>query len=153
MQKGKAFKALSIMHKGMLISVILLGAVMFWLVSSNMVAPPSPDLDRMLQVAAIVLGVLGFFGGAALFKKRLQAIRDMNASAEEKWKNYFAVCLLQWALLEGPAIFCMISFFLTGNYAFIVLGGLLLLILAMQGPSKMKIMLQLGISEEELNEL
>lgn len=153
MQKGKGFKALSIMHKGLLLSVIMLGGVMLALISTNTVPPPEPELDRILQVVALVTGVAGFLGGAMLFKKRLLAMRDANITTEEKWKQYFGLCLLQWALLEGPALLCMTSFFLTGNYAFLILGGLLLLILAMQGPSKMKIILQLGITEDELDQL
>ena len=60
---------------------------------------------------------------------------------------------MQWAFLEGPGIFSIVCFFLTGNYAFIALAAVLILLFAILAPSKLKIALLLGVSEAEVSEL
>ena len=80
-------------------------------------------------------------------------IRLMQAAAREKFALYRTACLIQWALLEGPCIFCTIGFFLTGNYAFLALVLVILFVFVMTAPSKLKMQLQLQITEADLEDL
>ena len=111
------------------------------------------ELDKVLQVAALIITAAGIFAGMTLFKKKLMQIREMQTGAKEKFDLYRSACIIQWALLEGPSIFCIICFFLTGNYAFLALVLVVLFLFAMTAPSKLKILLQLQISESELDDL
>ena len=77
----------------------------------------------------------------------------MQEAAKEKFALYRTACLIQWALLEGPSIFCTICFFLTGNYAFLGLVLVILFVFVMTTPSKLKMQQQLQISEAELEDL
>ena len=80
-------------------------------------------------------------------------IREMQIAVKEKFDRYRRACIVQWALLEGPSIFCIICFFVTGNYAFPALVLVILFLFVMTAPSKLKIVLQLQISESELDDL
>lgn len=153
MQSSPAIKALGIVHKAMMAGQLLFAACCIFLYTSGSITVIAPEMDRPLQIAAVLLAAVGFFASTAIFKKRMQAARDGGGTAKEKFESYRAACLLQWALLEGPGLFCIIAFFLTGNYAFLALTGLLVLLMAMTGPSKEKIQLQLGLSEQEISEL
>jgi len=77
----------------------------------------------------------------------------MDAAADQKFEVYRAASLVQWALLEGPAIFCLICFFLTGNYAFLGLALVLIILFFLLGPTRTKIAFQLGLSEDERDSL
>ena len=77
----------------------------------------------------------------------------MKGSVSERFAVYRSACILQWALIEGPCLFCIIGFFLTGNYAFMALAGVLIILFAMQSPTKAKVMLHLNLSEQEIEEL
>jgi hypothetical protein len=153
MQKGAAFKILSILHKGLMMGQILFSAICIYLIYTNSILPSAKELDKTLQVIALIITAGGIYGGMTFFKKKLIQIRAMQAPAKEKFALYRTACLIQWALLEGPSIFCTIGFFLTGNYAFLALVLVILFVFVMTAPSKLKMQLQLQISETELDDL
>ena len=153
MNSGNTIKALMILHKALLVGQIIFAGVSFFLVYVKTQPSPMEELDRTLQVVAIVLSAGGFFAGTSLFKKKLLQLRDMQISLKEKLGLYRSACIIQWALIEGPCLATIICFFLTGNYAFLALTAVLILLFAMTAPSKAKIALQLGLSEAELEEL
>ena len=147
-------KTLLIMHKAMLAGQLIFAAVAFYLVySKSFPFQNLQELDRILQVVALVCSVGGFYTGLLLFKKRLIAAREIQPDSKGKLAVYRQACILQWSLIEGPCLFVIICFLLTHNYAFLALAGVLILIFTMMAPSKMKIAFQLQISEEEVNEL
>jgi ABC-type xylose transport system permease subunit len=153
MQKGAAFRILSVLHKGLMMGQILFSGICIYLVYTNTILPMAKELDKTLQVAALIIAVGGIYAGMTFFKKKLITIRAMQADAKEKFALYRTACLVQWALLEGPSIFCTICFFLTGNYAFLALVLVILFLFVMTAPSKLKMQLQLQISEAELEDL
>ena len=53
-------------------------------------------------------------------KERWEAL---TLEAQEKFAKYRAACIMQWAMIEGPCLFCCICFFLVGNYAFLASAG------------------------------
>lgn len=153
MNKGSGIKALTIIHKVLLVGQILFIAICIFLVSAKMINPVPEELDRIFQVTALVLSAAGFFVGATLLKKKILLLRNMDADAKEKFTLYRAACIFQWALMEGPCLFCIVCFFLTGNYAFVALASVLILLFAMQAPSKVKIAFHLGLRGDELDDL
>jgi len=153
MQQGSALKALNIIHKALMTGQILFASVCIYLTYSKVIDSPAKELDRVLQVVALVLTAGGIFAGMSFFKKKLLQLREMQTSVKEKFGLYRSACIVQWALLEGPSLFCIICFFLTGNYAFLALMVVILFLFAMTAPSRLKVQLQLQISESELDEL
>jgi hypothetical protein len=153
MQKGNALNTLNTIHKALMAGQILFASVCTYLIYSKKVLPAAENLDKVLQVVAVVLAAGGTFAGMSFFKKKLLQIRDMQTNAKQKFDRYRLACVVQWALLEGPSLFCIICFFITGNYAFLALMLVLLFLFAMMAPSKTKALLQLQISEAELDEL
>ena len=153
MQKGNGLKALSVIHRALMMGQILFASVCIYLIYSKLVLPLANDLDKILQVVTLALTAGGIFAGMSFFKKKLMQIREMQTGAKEKFNLYRSACIIQWALLEGPSIFCIICFFLTGNYAFLALVLIVVILFAMTAPSKVKILLQLQISEAELDDL
>lgn len=153
MQKGKALRLLNIIHKALMTGQILFAAVCIYLIYSKSVKPSANDLDKVLQVMALIAAACGIYAGMSFFKKKLLQICEMQTAASEKFDQYKKACIVQWALLEGPSIFCIICFFITGNYAFLALVLIILFLFAMTAPSKQKILLQLQISEPEMEEL
>lgn len=147
-------KALLILHRAMLTGQLIFVAVAFYLVYANLFPiQPLHNLDRILQVVVIACSAGGFYLGLYLFKKGLIAARAIKANSKEKLMRYRQACIFQWALLEAPCLLSPICFLLTYNYAFLALATVLIILFAMMAPSKMKIALQLQISEEEVNEL
>lgn len=150
MQKTIGFKTLNILHKAMLAGQVLFAVGCIYVLYTKTIVPSSQDLDKILQVVAIVFSAAGFFAGNFLFKRRLSQAREASAGLKEKFAIYRSACIMQWALLEAPVLFSVICFLLTGNYAFIALAAALILLFTILGPSKIKIAFQLGVSEDEI---
>ncbi|MEP7143815.1 MAG: hypothetical protein ABI707_13130 [Ferruginibacter sp.] len=148
-----ALKALLILHKAMLAGQVIFGAIAFFLVYSGSFYQGAHQAGEILQVVAIILAAGGFYAGNFLFKRKVTQIREMKAGAKEKFELYRRACMLQWILIEGPCLFVIISFLLTGNYAFLGLAGVLMLLFAMLAPSKVKMVFYLQLSEKEIDEL
>jgi hypothetical protein len=149
-----SLKKLSVIHKAMLFGQILFAAITCYLLWSGTSQPIfDRSSERIFQVIAIVLGAAGFFGGTFLMKKKILEARDMSGTAREKFDLFKSTAILQWAMLEGPALFCIISFFLSGNYAFLGLAGVLIILFAILAPTRNKLLFQLNLSQDEVDEL
>lgn len=133
----------------MLVGQIIFLLIVVFLKYSNRVPSPLQHLDQLLQLVALVVSFGFFFIGGAIFKKKLQQVKETSDPAA-KATVYHSACMIQWALLEAAYFICILCFLLVGNYAFLALSLALLLAFAVVGPSKLKLMLQLQLSEEEL---
>jgi hypothetical protein len=151
MNNPNSFKALKIIHTAMLTGQILFAVVICYLMLSKILTAAAPQVDRYLQIAVLVVVAAGYYLGSFLFKKELVKIKEATSlSAQEKFTKYKTVSLIQWALLEVACLFCIISYFVTGNLANIGMAVLLIVLFALMAPNKTKIALQIGIDVEEL---
>lgn len=112
--------------------IFFFGIALYLSVSKNF--PPSlPHLDKPLQVTAVVLSFVCVYLAITLFKKRLQEISEANTEAD-KWAILTKAHIIRWALIEGPALFCIICFLLVGNLSFAALAGTLIIFFGLQAP-------------------
>jgi hypothetical protein len=150
MMKQGTLKAMQVLHRAMLVGLIVFAAIAFLLVYTNKFTPSLADMDHVFQVIAVAISFAGFFVGSALSKKKIQEARDSSGDIKTKAGAYRSAGILQWALLEVPCILCIISFLLVGNYAFLALAAAIMCWFALNGPSKIKAMMLLRLSEEEM---
>jgi hypothetical protein len=152
-KKLEEFKSLQLLHKAMLFGQILFLAIAFILNFTGKFSPASGNNDQVFQVIAVLLSFVGFFAGKYLFQKKILKSKESPCDLKTKLKLYRAAAILQWALLEGPSLFCIICFLLTGNYAFLALSATLVLLFTITGPNKLKIGILLHLSQQELDQL
>ncbi|MEP6727447.1 MAG: hypothetical protein ABJC98_16630 [Bacteroidota bacterium] len=152
-QKAAYLKSLRIVHLALLAVQCLMLATVLYLVMQKTMPAAEPALDKTLQVAALLVSFGAVFGATGIFKKRLASIPVGANSQAEKANQYRMANIIQWALLEAASLFSSICFLLTGNYAFAALAIALIVYFAMLGPSKLKAMLQLQLSEQEADAL
>lgn len=145
--------SLVLLHRVMLLGLVLFAAVAFFLQYSGNSSPSLAEEDEVLQLIAIAVSFAAVFIGASVFKRRIFQIRDSQQTINEKAAAYRAVCIIQWALLKGAALFCIVCFMLTGNLAFLCLAAAIMLWFALTVPSRIKIMLLLRLNETEMDNL
>ena len=151
--KRGELKSLQIIHRALLLGLVLFAAIAFYLNYSGNFITGLKSYDQPLQVIAITLSFGGFFIGSLLFKKKMQQLKDSSPELRVKLSTYRSAAIMQWALLEGPALFAIICFLLVGNYAFLALAVVFIILFAVTAPNKTKMMLLLQLTEEEINEL
>ena len=148
--KPGELKSLQIVHRALLLGLVLFAAIAFYLNYSGNFIAGLKSYDQPLQVIAITLSFGGFFIGSLLFKKKMQQIKDSSPELRVKLSTYRSAAIMQWALLEGPALFAIICFLLVGNYAFLALAVVFIILFAVTAPNKTKMMLLLQLTEEEM---
>jgi hypothetical protein len=89
--------------------------------------PANEELVMPLQVAAVALIAGGIGAGFFLYNGKAKAAREANLSVEKKLDVYRTATIIQWALCEGPSLFCAVSFFMTGDATFLLFFGIALL--------------------------
>ncbi|MFT3937169.1 MAG: hypothetical protein QM726_26390 [Chitinophagaceae bacterium] len=151
-QPGSYLKSLKILHTALLAGQAAFLLIVIFLKQVRAMSAPAASLDKALQVAAVAIAFVACFFATKTFKNKLLAIRDAE-KLEDKTEQYRAASIIQWATLEAPSLFSIICFFLTGNYAFVALAVALILFFALQMPSRLKTMLHLQLSEEEVDSL
>jgi hypothetical protein len=145
-------RSINILHKAFLIGQLLFVAIAFCLVYFKLFQPSEHQLEKPLQFIAVIFSIGGFISGNRIFKKRLdQTKRQDNVRA--KFEIYRGACITQWALIETPCLFNIVSFMLTGDYTFLYLAGALILTFVKLSPSKTKLVYDLQLTGEEAAEL
>ena len=154
MKKNSVFFVFSFMHKAMMAGQLIFLGVMFYLVYSKTMLPPLVAQEKILQVAAIAFTAIFMFAGINILKNKLALIKENTLTEpKEKWTKYRQACFLQWSLTEVPVLVCGICYFLTGKMTFLALAALPFLFFVTQAPVKNKVIMELAISEAELDEL
>jgi hypothetical protein len=152
-QSNSNFVAFKLIHKAMLIGQLLALAVFCYLIFSKAQSPILKEKDRLFQIVALLFTGAAFFIGTILFKKKIAAIKENNDGLQHKFGQYKTASLIQWALLEAATLFNGIAFFLVGNYAFIALAIVLLVLFFMLAPNRTKMAIQLGLPLHEVEDL
>lgn len=151
-QKPNFFKTLQVMHKAFVMGMVLFVAIAIVLNVTGTMAQAAKSFDRTLQVIALLLAAglpaLGF----SLFNKRVASLGEI-ADVHGRAAAYKSVTVLRWALIEMPALFAVVCFLLTGNYAYIALAIALVFVFAATNPSKTKVVFQMRLNDEEVRAL
>lgn len=148
------FKALQKTFTGLLLAEIGFAVVVLSLVLiAKKTINQDVQLDRAMQLIAVLFAIGNCFIGFRLYKKKVLELRGSNFSAQEKMTAYRAASIMFWAFLVAPALFCGICYVITGNFAFMALYAFLLFAFGAQNPFKSKVALLLKLDPNEVAEL
>jgi hypothetical protein len=141
-------KTTSIIHLALTAGQILFAAITF-------IIPKKPTTNTgndMLIFIVPVMAISCFAAGHLLFKTLLDKI-DVQSPLKAKLISYQSATIIRLALLEGPSLFAIVSFMLTGNMVFIGIAAAIILYFIYLRPSKQKIEDDLNLGYEEKAEL
>ncbi len=140
------FSGLRILQLAFLAGLILLSAISFFLVFTGSMGKNS-ELNDILTILVPGLFVAGIIGSYFIAKNRLLTLVDKDLN--EKLSGYRAVMILKIALLEGPALFAIISYMLTGNNLFLGLAMIAVLLILFINPTREKVADELNLSTQD----
>ncbi|KIC91113.1 hypothetical protein [Flavihumibacter sp. ZG627] len=149
--RSSPFYELQKLYRILLYAQIGIGILGIALIQFNLLKPiASVSVDRMLQVITVIYSFAAVIVGMQLFRRRVESIRSDDNAVRIKLAAYKSAAMLQWYLLLGASVFCMVSYVITANWSFL---GLTIMILAIFGglnPFKQKVMLQLRLSDQDV---
>lgn len=147
------FRSLQLIYRALLWGQILFLAIALIAVATIAKKTASEQLDRQLQVIAVLVSFSAFIIGSRIFKKKLFQARHANISAKHKLVIYRTASIIQWVLMDVATVFCIAGYIVTHNFSFIGLAMLMLVIFGGMNPFKSKVMLQLALSSADVETL
>jgi hypothetical protein len=147
---ASALQTMKILHRAFYLGVLLFAGVVTFMVASKSAKNVIGEFESTMQIIAVLLAVAAVFIGEKVFKNKLLIIKEEN-DLRVKIDLFRQASIVQWALLEGAAIFSVIGFYLSTNYAFLALAIFIVIYFILLTPNATKIHLLTGITAEELN--
>lgn len=146
------FMTLIIIHAMLLFGQVVFLVVLYYLVVAGQ-GGMSQELNDILQFVAPAFVIGGLIASALWVNKKLKSIKA-KPELMDRLSEYRTVQIIRYALLEGPSLFALICFFLTGNFLFLAFAGIIILYFTINRPSRSKTSsdLELGIKERDLIE-
>lgn len=139
-------KTLSFLHVVITATPLIMG-VLFYFQAEGRTLFLSPTMDIPLALVTAV-GLFGALLGEFLFK-RMTRVLSQEIGLKEKLGRYQTASIMKYALIEGAALFAMVSFSNTGNGLYAIIGLLLVVHLVLQRPNLAKIGQRLRLKGEE----
>jgi hypothetical protein len=147
-----SFRALNIIFFGLLMGQVTFLAIAYFLVNGDGKYPVDEELHDILRfiVPTVFLGSLG----ASYFVPKMQIQNNLEGkSLEDKLLLYRTSVITRLALIEGPSLFAIVAFLMTGQPYYLIVTLLSLLIFASLKPSTNKCIVELHLSKEEADEI
>jgi hypothetical protein len=141
-------KTISIIHLALIAGQIIFAAAAF-MTTKNHTTSKSDDV--FIYVAPI-MAFSGFAISNILFKTLVNKI-DGQSPLKTKLAAYQSALIVRFALLEGPSLFAIVSFMLTGNLIFLGISGAIIAYFIYLRPTKQKTEDDLNLGYEEKAEL
>lgn len=153
--KPSEIKALTILHLALIVAQVIFLLISLVISYTNDISSVSPlkEYANQLITVCIVLGIAGYLGGNMIFRKRLDAINENANSLRQKINDYRAACIIRWALLEAPILFCIILFYVTNNSIQLFVAAAFIILFFTTRPSLQKVASDLRVNEEEIKQM
>lgn len=142
----KFLTSLSIVH-----IALAMGQILFALVTIFLNKDKETAIWYVNDVFVFVLPVVALLGaltGNILFKNQVLALQKKE-SLKEKLTGYQSAFIIKLALLEGPALFGIVCYLITGNLFHIIIAGLIILYFMSLKPGKEKVENDLILTYEQ----
>lgn len=141
-------KTISIIHLALIAGQIMFAAVTFMITNKT----TTGQRDNVFIYVVPIMAFTGLAVSNILFKTLVNKI-DGQSPLKTKLAAYQSALIVRFALLEGPSLFAIVSFMLTGNLIFLGISGAIIAYFIYLRPTKQKIEDDLNLGYEEKAEL
>ena len=128
-------QSLKMFVRAIIAGVIIFGSIALFLNKTGHV-PMAPGLDPVIGYAGTIIAAACIALSFLLFKRRSEAAA--NATESEKIVLFRSSVILQFALLDAPALFNIIAYILGGNNQSLVIVACCIIVMTVQFPTEDK---------------
>jgi hypothetical protein len=142
------FMQMTIMHLSMLMGQLIFGVLAFYLQLNDQKTINIETL-KLFQYIALALAIIGVGVSVFINNFRLRSIKEKK-DISAKLGAYRINFMIKMAFIEMPVLFAIISYLITGNTFFLMLGGALALVFLLYFPTKNRIAEELELNSDEI---
>jgi len=140
-------KSLKIVHIALVLGIVFFALISILLQSKGF-GDLGEEIKNILLILVPIFVAFGILASRFIFKQRIKTI-DKSFSLKKKLENYRSALILKFALIEAPSFFAIVSYLLTGDYIFLVLVVILIVVFIFYTPSLTKSINDLELSRVE----
>ncbi len=142
------FKSIQILHYALLGGCLMIGFLLMAL------GPDQTDMgnDLMMPMVIGLMTLSCIYFSSFIYNSRLKEVKNLG-DLDEKLDHYRTNSIIRWALLEGPALCCIVMMFLFGNYLFLIFYGFAVVALFLARPSVEGFIKDFKLTSQEAGEL
>ncbi|HEX5652664.1 MAG TPA: hypothetical protein VFX58_06300 [Chitinophagaceae bacterium] len=111
------------------------------------------EFSKYLPGLALSLSLICLFIAVLAYKKGVVEARNLTAPLNEKLNQYRSFLIKYLAFCEGPALFCIVVFIMTGDARILTIAAVLLVAMLAITPSKKRVVNDLNLDWKEQQEL
>ena len=111
---------------------------------------PEQDITLFL-IIAIALAVNAVFAGDLVAKKIVN--KALNGTFQEKMDAYRSATIVKLALLEGTALFSIVTYLITANLMLLIVAALMAVIFRYHRPTPVRVAKTMQLKKEEAVQL
>ena len=141
------FTQLTLIYAPLVLIQFAFGGVSYYLVSTGQF-PTNPQMVGTYKIVALVFVAAGVLSSSFISRAQFKAIKQ-KPTLQDKMKAYRGALLIKWALLETPAMFCIVCFLLTGSYFILGLAAPTIILLVNYRPTVAGACMDLELSPAE----
>ena len=143
------FKTIQVVYTALIIGILVLSAVLYY-ISNNL--RYELELSNPFALVVVIVAASGIFLSPILYRSILNGIQS-SANLKSKLNKYMTATIVKGALLEGPALLASIVAYITQNGLFFIVTALMLLVMYLKFPSKVKFLSEVQLSMDEKSQL
>ncbi len=140
------FKSIQILHAAMFMGVVMILIILKYVLGIE----DRSEGDYLFAMVGIGLALSSLVFGQFMYTKKIDAIKKEQLPVMERLEQYRAAFIMRLALLEGPALVCLILHFLNGDPLLFYACLFMIMMLAFARPLEAKIMEELGLRREDI---
>jgi hypothetical protein len=145
-QQKNFMKSLQFIHFSLLFIIVIFGAYVALNAGDQLFF--SYEEDKMFLYMAILISFAGNLSSKYLYNKLLKQI-PANADLSQKTVKYSTAHIFRIAMLEFPALMCIIFAMESNNSFYFILVGILILMILSVYPTKYKFANEVPLSAKE----
>lgn len=150
-----AVRAMQVLFLALAAGVVLfaLVAAILLLVNGPLLEPENLVHSNILLSVVLVVAVTCALGARSYYTKMIGMGSGTIISLNDKLNQYRAALIIYMALCEGPAIFSVIIFLLTGKFIILIITALLVAVMCVKAPTRNRIIQELKLDWREQQEI
>ncbi len=144
------FTSLTVIHAALVLGQLLFAIISFYLNQSIEEIKDEAELLTIILVPTLIGS--GIIMGSILAQNKLNKIKK-EASLGSKLQAYRTILITKFALVEGPVLFGIVQYLITGNYYFLLFAAAGIVYMIYIRPTKTETISNLKLSTVEENQL
>ncbi len=147
MTSGEYFKSIKIIHIALLTGVVFFMAISF-LLQLDGFGKVGKEVSNILLIIISIFSLFGIIASNIIFKNKVNEI-SKKSSLKIKMMDYRSALIVKLALIEGPSFFSVVAFLITGEYIFLGIALILIIVFLIYTPGRTKLKNDLALSKKE----